>query len=456
MAKELSNFQNLLNQIDVEDEQKRLRVMARALNGLVTLLTVVALLIMLIPPFSHPLYYTIVGISLAINLVVEWTARQNREVFSARLLVVWTNLGVLAIMVANAIERDLLRTTLFAETTPLFVILAGLLLGWRAAGLVAVVNMFIIFAIYFLFFIIVGTSRGVFEETTGLFVPIFIYISLAWAAISLYQWQLSRSRQDLNQARNQILQNQLAQRDLELARNLQQRLYPFSPPLIENVKIAARSEAARETSGDFYDFVAMPDGRWAIVVADVTGKSIAAALVMVMTRSLLRSYIETQTSPAAILQLTNNALYRSGIGSQYVTVYLGVLDPQTLTLTFTTAGHPFPYLRRGAVISEIGQGSLPLGAKPDLVYNDKIIHLQAGDQVFLLTDGFFETRNKEGELFGFHRLMTLLDQVDPVDPNCALDQIWHSVTEFRGNLEQADDMTIVIINIPPQADAVAA
>ncbi|WP_298402299.1 SpoIIE family protein phosphatase [uncultured Chloroflexus sp.] len=440
----------LLGQIDAQNEQLRLHTMLRMLNNLVVLLTIVALLIMLIPPLSRPLYYAIVVTSLAVNGWIEWLIRHERERIGAVLLVLWTNLGILLIMVANAIEHDLLRVTIFAETTPLFVILAGLLLGWRFAGLITIGNLIVIFAVYVIIFTVNPTPRGVFEESTGFFIPILIYTILVWVAISFYQWQLSASQRQLNQARLQLMQDQMVRYELELARHIQQRLYPPPPPPLGDIRIVARLEAARETSGDFYDFVQLPDGRWAIVVADVTGKSVPAALMMVMVRSLLRSHIAAYQSPAAVLRATNEMLCRDGLQAQYVTVFLGILDPATSTLIFATAGHPFPYLRRGDQVHEIGCPSLPLGVQPTVEYSEITLNLQLGDQVFLLTDGFFETRNAQRELFGFDRLMNLIRQIDATDPQQALDHMWAAVADFRGELEQSDDITAVIIQRLPE------
>lgn len=448
--REAQSVNDHLQRIDSQSERLRLRTMLRMLNGMIVILTIAALLIMLIPPLSHPIYYGIVAISLLINGWIEWLIRQERERSGAILLVTWTNLGILLIMFANMFEGDLLRTTLFAETTPLFVILAGLLLGWRLASVIGLGNIIIIFGAYITLFTISPTQENLFEEVTGLFTPILLYTILVWAAISFYQWQLSASQRRLNQARLQLMQDQIIRHELELARNIQQRLYPSPPPKLGNIQIVARSEPARETSGDFYDFVPLPDGRLAIVVADVTGKSIPAALMMVMARSLLRSHITVYQSPATILRVTNEMLCRDGLQAQFVTAFLGILDPATATLVFATAGHPFPYLRRGDQIHEIGCPSLPLGAKTGLAYQEMTLTLQPGDQVFLLTDGFFETRNAQRELFGFDRLMTLIHQTDPTDPQRALDQIWLAVTEFRGALEQSDDMTAVIIQMLPK------
>ncbi|ABY35946.1 MAG TPA: serine/threonine-protein phosphatase [Chloroflexus aurantiacus] len=446
-SQDIQSFNELLKQLDIENDQVRLRFTLRMLNILVLTLTVIALLIMLIPPFSLPVAYILVAVSIAINGIIEWLIRINREVVGARLFVGWTNIGVVVFMLINTVRLDDIGMTMFAEITPLFVILSGLLLGWGLAGFVAIVNLVIIFLTYVWYFANSGTTRGVFEEATGLFIPVFLYTALVWAAISFYQYQLTTSRYRLNQARSRLIQDKILHHDLEIARSLQQRLFPPSPPLFGNIRIVAYSEPARETSGDFYDFVQLSDGRWAIVVADVTGKSIAAAMVMVMARSILRSYITTEQSPAAILRAANNALYRDGVGSQYVTVFLGILDSSTNMITFATAGHPFPYLRRNGQIQEIGYGSLPLGARLDREYCETTLQFQTGDQLFLLTDGFYETRNAQRKMFGFEQLMIAIDQSDPADPQRALDHLLAVVSQFRGDAEQDDDMTAIIIQV---------
>jgi len=446
-SQDIQSFNELLKQLDIENDQVRLRFTLRMLNILVLTLTVIALLIMLIPPFSLPVAYILVAVSIAINGIIEWLIRINREVVGARLFVGWTNIGVVVFMLINTVRLDDIGMTMFAEITPLFVILSGLLLGWGLAGFVAIVNLVIIFLTYVWYFANSGTTRGVFEEATGLFIPVFLYTALVWAAISFYQYQLTTSRYRLNQARSRLIQDKILHHDLEIARSLQQRLFPPSPPLFGNIRIVAYSEPARETSGDVYDFVQLSDGRWAIVVADVTGKSIAAAMVMVMARSILRSYITTEQSPAAILRAANNALYRDGVGSQYVTVFLGILDSSTNMITFATAGHPFPYLRRNGQIQEIGYGSLPLGARLDREYCETTLQFQTGDQLFLLTDGFYETRNAQRKMFGFEQLMIAIDQSDPADPQRALDHLLAVVSQFRGDAEQDDDMTAIIIQV---------
>jgi serine phosphatase RsbU (regulator of sigma subunit) len=446
----------LLKQIDAENDETRLRSTLRMLNLIVLTLTLLALLIMLVPPFSLIDSYIIASISITVNILIEWLIRRERAKVGAYIFTIWTNVGIITFLILSAIQQEKSDLIMFAGTTPLFTILGGLLLGWRFAGILTITNLIIVFFVYFWFFTTTGTSRGVFEETTGLFIPVLIYSVLVWAAISFYQYYLTASRHKLNQARTKLLQDQILRHDLEIARMLQQRLYPSAPPSIDHIQIVAYSEPARETSGDFYDFVRMLDQRWAIVVADVTGKSIAAAMVMVMARSILRAAIINHQRPEAILRAANSALCADGIDNQYVTVFLGILDPQNNTLQFATAGHPFPFLRRNGQIQEIGYGSLPLGTRLSVDYRETTLQLQAGDQIFLLTDGFFEVQNAHHEIFGFDRLMNLLDQVDPNDPQRAMEQLLATINQFCGQVERSDDMTALIIQVLPQTYAATA
>jgi len=446
----------LLKQIDAENDETRLRSTLRMLNLIVLTLTLLALLIMLVPPFSLIDSYIIASISITVNILIEWLIRRERAKVGAYIFTIWTNVGIITFLILSAIQQEKSDLIMFAGTTPLFTILGGLLLGWRFAGILTITNLIIVFFVYFWFFTTTGTSRGVFEETTGLFIPVLIYSVLVWAAISFYQYYLTASRHKLNQARTKLLQDQILRHDLEIARMLQQRLYPSAPPSIDHIQIVAYSEPARETSGDFYDFVRMLDQRWAIVVADVTGKSIAAAMVMVMARSILRAAIINHQRPEAILRAANSALCADGIDNQYVTVFLGILDPQNNTLQFATAGHPFPFLRRNGQIQEIGYGSLPLGTRLSVDYRETTLQLQAGDQIFLLTDGFFEVQNAHHEIFGFDRLMNLLDQVDPNDPQRAMEQLLATINQFCDQVERSDDMTALIIQVLPQTYAATA
>jgi serine phosphatase RsbU (regulator of sigma subunit) len=251
------------------------------------------------------------------------------------------------------------------------------------------------------------------------------------------------------------MRDELLRRDLAVARELQQRLYPPPPLTNAALSIASRSEPARETSGDFYDFIPLSDDRLGIVVADVTGKSIAAALVMAMSRSTLRSEATRHTSPAEVLRHANSTLCQDNTFKQLITAFYGVLDTRSLRLAISNAGHPFPMLRRNGRLTEIEICGLPLGARQDAIYTEQMIQLQPGDQLVLISDGLLEEHNARRELFGFERMLATVANADAEDPEQALDEIWETVTQFRGASEQSDDITLVVIQVASGAAGLA-
>ncbi|WP_161569225.1 PP2C family protein-serine/threonine phosphatase [Candidatus Oscillochloris fontis] len=267
----------------------------------------------------------------------------------------------------------------------------------------------------------------------------------------LYQRELKLSAQRLEVARQKVLEGELLRRDLAVARELQQRLYP-PPPLTNSViNIASRSEPARETSGDFYDFIKLDHERLGIVVADVTGKSIAAALVMAMARSTVRSEATRHVKPSEVLHYANQTLCNDNTFKEMITAFYGVLDTNSLRFAFSNAGHPYPVLRRNGQLEEMEIGGLPLGSSPIAMYSEQEIELQPGDQLFLVSDGLYEEMNSTREMFGFPRMMEAIAKAHPENPHYALNDIWTSVEIFRGDIEQSDDITLMVLQVIPTA-----
>lgn len=281
--------------------------------------------------------------------------------------------------------------------------------------------------------------------------PISSFLMIIAVISWLYQRALAQSALRLEAARQQIMRDELLRRDLAVARELQQRLYPPPPLTNASLSIASRSEPARETSGDFYDFISLGNDRLGIVVADVTGKSIAAALVMAMSRSTLRSEATRHENPADVLRYANRTLCQDNTFKQMITAFYGILDMRTLCLSISNAGHPFPVLRRDGQICEIEICGLPLGAREDAVYEEQVVQLQPGDQLVLISDGLLEEHNRRNELFGFERMLSTIAHADARDPRQALHQIWETVSHFRDGGEQSDDITLVVMQIAHDA-----
>jgi serine phosphatase RsbU (regulator of sigma subunit) len=334
------------------------------------------------------------------------------------------------------------------------VMLAGMLIGVVYGFVLAGMNSVIVACLLFYYYLSIVDIRNVsqaFFDSTAISVPISIFLIMIAVISWLYHRALAQAAMRLQVARQRIMRDELLRRDLAVARELQQRLYPPPPLTNAALSIASRSEPARETSGDFYDFITLSDNRLGIVVADVTGKSIAAALVMAMSRSTLRSEATRHDGPAEVLRYANQTLCQDNTFKQMITAFYGVLDTRTLRLAISNAGHPFPVIRRDGRITEMEICGLPLGARNDAIYTEQIIQLQPGDQLVVISDGLLEERNSRRELFGFERMLATIAHADTLDPERALDEIWETVARFRGDAEQSDDITLVVVQVAEDA-----
>src|SRR5215831_6872644 len=194
-------------------------------------------------------------------------------------------------------------------------------------------------------------------------------------------------------------------RDAEEARSIQQALLPKSSPYIPGFIVSGRSVPARAVGGDWYDFIAFPDGRWGIVLADVSGKGTAAALLMSATRGMLRSLAEACCTPGEVLTRLNELLVDDFPAGKFVTMVYGVLDPASRTFVFANAGHLRPLFidNEGEHFLEVERG-LPLGLGCG-DYSDTVIELTAGSKLIFYSDGITEAVNGSDEEYGAYRLV---------------------------------------------------
>lgn len=453
MANVSSEIEHLIAQLAPETRRQRQSALLRPLNMSLIVITLLGLAVNLVSTIN-PAGVALLGLSLLLNLTIAVLDRRGRTWFAAHLFCAWVNLGILVLVAVNLLQADNLAIgTLFAAQLALSVILAGLLLGVLYAFLFAAVNSAILIVLLSTYTAQNGAepSVGPAGAVVSMGVPIAAFLFLIAVITWLYQRALARADERLEAARRQIIQDELTRRDLALARELQLRLYPPPPIVNPALQVATRSEPARETSGDFYDFIELDDGLLGIVVADVTGKSVAAALMMALARVAIRSETRRHADPAEVLRAANETISRDHSARQMITAFYGVLDTNSLTLRFANAGHPYPILRRGPRLHEIELGGLPLGGRPDTHYGEQSVQLEPGDQLFLLSDGLIEERNGGREMYGYERLCPAILATDPTDPELALEALWQSVVAFRGTTEQADDITVVVLQALPLA-----
>jgi len=245
------------------------------------------------------------------------------------------------------------------------------------------------------------------------------------------------------------VQRQVA-RELEQAGRLQSSFLPEEPPQIPGFQVAAILRPARQTTGDYYDFIPLPDGRYGIVIADVADKGIGAALFMTSSRSLLRAYAaEYAAAPEQVLLSANRRITQDTHGGLFVTLFYGVLDPHNGLLEYCNAGHNPPYLLEpGGEAASLPKTGVPLGIFPDATWQRRQVSLPPGSLLALYTDGVTETSAADETLFGEERLVSALKALPPAglqrQASRGLQAVLDKVDEFRGASLPADDLTLVI------------
>jgi serine phosphatase RsbU (regulator of sigma subunit) len=238
--------------------------------------------------------------------------------------------------------------------------------------------------------------------------------------------------------------DQALQRDLALAHEVQRGFLPSAAPRIPEYDFFEFYEPANQLGGDYYDYIELPGGRLAVVVADVSGKGISASLLMAKLSAETRYCLASEPEPHQAVGRLNRAFCDSGWEDRFVTMVLAVLDPRRHELTVVNAGHLPPLLRRGpGAVEAIGEAAscLPLGVDREIDYVQCVVPLAPGESIVLYTDGITEAMNAQDELYGPQRLTNLLSSdVEGVGRlgRCILDDVKH----FVGVHSQSDDMCL--------------
>lgn len=248
------------------------------------------------------------------------------------------------------------------------------------------------------------------------------------------------------------LEQEKLRRDLALAAEVQRRLLPPQPPGNGAATLAGFTLPARTVGGDYYDFLDLGGERIGIAVADVSGKGIAAALLMSVVQASLRVIsAEGEVPLSQLAEKMNRFLYRSSGAAKYATFFYAQIEEGGRRLRFVNAGHNPPYLVRtteaGMKTTELGAGGPPLGLFPEAKYEEANLELVPGDLMVAFTDGVPEALNTEGEEFGEERLKGLLH----VSNGCGAEEISvrisNQVRDWIGVAEQYDDVTVVVMKV---------
>ncbi|HEY4591721.1 MAG TPA: PP2C family protein-serine/threonine phosphatase, partial [Thermoanaerobaculia bacterium] len=233
--------------------------------------------------------------------------------------------------------------------------------------------------------------------------------------------------------------------ELEVARELQSGLMPHDLPGVPGYGFAHSYRTANEVGGDYYDIMALPDGRLALVVGDASGHGMAAGLVMAIANATLKTALDQDPNPEKVLTLLNRTLCRTGTNRTFMSAFYAVLEPLTGEMEYVSAGHPFPLLRHAnGSIEELGNGGFPLGMREPLPLVTRRVTLERGDLLVLYTDGLPEAVDSLGKTaFGYERIRAALELGG--SPQEVHDAILRAFDRHVGDEPLRDDLTLEVI-----------
>ena len=250
----------------------------------------------------------------------------------------------------------------------------------------------------------------------------------------------------LNQAARALQTVNIRRQELVLAGKVQASLLPHASPEIPGWQISATWKPARETSGDFYDFIPLPGGKLAIVIADVVDKGLGPALLMTLTRTLIRSFAQTYPNePDRLLRSANRRIIEDINMGIFVTLFYGVLDPATGSLTYCNAGQPPPVLLAQDRVHKLLKTGMALGVSEEEDWKAESIEIAPTDLLLLYTDGVLDAHAPTGDLFGESHLVGVLQECRGKPAHEIQTELMSSIFNFAGSEPQVDDITLIAI-----------
>jgi len=236
--------------------------------------------------------------------------------------------------------------------------------------------------------------------------------------------------------------------DLKQAAEIQRGILPRGQPKVRGVDLAGHNAPCRTVGGDYYDFIQYPDGRVAVVVADVAGKGMSAALLMSNLQARVQILAEEPVNLAELMSRLDHSVAAHSPPNRFITMFFGVIDPRAGTLVYCNAGHNLPIVVRasGAMETLPGKGMV-LGILPEIGYEEQATDLRRGDLLAVFSDGVTEATSPAGEEFGETRLAeTLLAHRDK-DASAIIDAVLDQIHEWGDGAPPADDVTLVVARI---------
>lgn len=242
------------------------------------------------------------------------------------------------------------------------------------------------------------------------------------------------------------LEKKRMEEELALGAKIQRNLLPRADPRVAGYEICGENRTCFEIGGDYYDFIPKRDGKLAVVIADISGKGVGAALLMSGLHSSLRALIHTAAEPAVLVAQLNQVMIENSPANKFATLFYGELDPATHELEYVNGGHSPALLAAGGEVTELGSTGPIVGLLEEAEYSSRRVTLAPGSVVLLYTDGISEPENEDGDEFGSERLAEILRRGPALPGRELCGTIRERVEDFQGDGErQQDDSTLVVV-----------
>ncbi len=261
----------------------------------------------------------------------------------------------------------------------------------------------------------------------------------------------------LEEHQQQLLEQERIRKELEMCRQIQEELLPKSPLRTSFGEVQGISVPAKELGGDFFNYFSLPEGEFAVLIGDVSGKGVPAALLMANIQATLRARLPVAGDLSHLVEALDHEVATQTLPEAYLTLFVAILSGDARRLRYANAGHnPQFLLKTDRRAQRLGSTGRPLGLLPGGQYQTVDVELELGDWLFLYTDGLIEAENREGEEFGMDRLEKLLVETRPDRVDVVLAEVEAQASRHREGVEAEDDSTLLLLRVGQQPSDSAA
>lgn len=256
-----------------------------------------------------------------------------------------------------------------------------------------------------------------------------------------------RMRSQIESSHRILREREALERQLDVARDVQLELLPHAPPTIAGLEVVAVCRQAVAVGGDYYDFLPLGNGHFGLIIADISGKGVPAALLMASLQASTRSLFPTTPDPAVLAGRLNEALCQRSPAAHYATAFVASYVPETRRLTYCNAGHLPPLILRHGDIIRCHEGGIPIGLLEGMTYESAAHTLHPEDLCVLFTDGVTEAASRDGEEFGDARLADLVNTHRERPLETVREAVLDALEQWGGSTDARDDATIVLVKV---------